>query len=552
MTAKQHKYILKQLQDSSICSISENPSHAHAELKTPIIKEILEKKYSNGAEMKAVLCFFDTLMQSTVQKKDGIYLLQTNMTKIVKNMKKLKVKSVEAYIYLSHIISKDIEVIIKVPKKKNTYINLVREYYIGIYGINNLRYVVPNFVYTLGAFLETKTNNAFIVYEHIRGDTLGYALQNNTITFEQFLNIFIQLLFALEIAQKNISFCHFDLHANNVILRPISKPYQYTLIINNYQYTITATDFIPTIIDYGMTTVNVKNKIIGIDDFSKFGMMHYMVQGADMYKLLFYCYAKSSGTLQRQIAGLLLFYGKYDPYKLLITPVEQIYLYTKEYVKKNTFSYSATFTPYDFINWILSNNFDITTIKKSSRNIYMPLNYSQTLQKYSNIFIETEQQLALDSCVELPHSYILLKYIQKIQRKTKQKFTKFNNIVQLLQQKKNELIQNDIVMLSRYTKIPLTDEIKINELSKYILSIMIGDKFSKRKIDTFIEYSQFTVMLSPYFQYLYTIRELGLNKQYSSFIKNFINSPQYTQYKKYIYLIEKTRRWSTTICNLDL
>ena len=47
---------------------------------------------------------------------------------------------------------------------------------------------------------------------------------------KDFLNIFYQILIALEVAQEKIGFCHFDLHFENVMVINLPKPYIYKVI----------------------------------------------------------------------------------------------------------------------------------------------------------------------------------------------------------------------------------------------------------------------------------------------------------------------------------
>ena len=67
-------------------------------------------------------------------------------------MKKLNVKSSEGIVYISDILSENIQVIIKVPQEDTGFDDLIREYFIGIAALNRLRYFIPNFMYTLGSF----------------------------------------------------------------------------------------------------------------------------------------------------------------------------------------------------------------------------------------------------------------------------------------------------------------------------------------------------------------------------------------------------------------
>ncbi len=45
-------------------------------------------------------------------------------------------------------------------------------------------------------------------------------LKCNELSFKEFLDIFAQILVALEIGQNKYKFCHYDLHTDNVIIVP--------------------------------------------------------------------------------------------------------------------------------------------------------------------------------------------------------------------------------------------------------------------------------------------------------------------------------------------
>ena len=85
-------------------------------------------------------------------------------------------------------------------------------------------------------------------------------------------------------------------------------------------------------------------------------MKHYMLQGVDMFKFLVYSCNYSSGYLQRQIINLLSFYGKDDPYQILVEGEIGIDEAIDEYVKEGSYSRITTLTPLMFLNWIISNS----------------------------------------------------------------------------------------------------------------------------------------------------------------------------------------------------
>ena len=56
-------------------------------------------------------------------------------------MEQLQVKSKEGFIYITDFFSSDIQVVIKIPQNSNSFNSKVREYFIGIRSLNNLRYL---------------------------------------------------------------------------------------------------------------------------------------------------------------------------------------------------------------------------------------------------------------------------------------------------------------------------------------------------------------------------------------------------------------------------
>jgi hypothetical protein len=96
------------------------------------------------------------------------------------------------------------------------------EYFLGIEAINKLRYTLPTFMYTLAMFPcnprpcldspgeicwdpsppdHSSAGNTGILYEYIWGNTLNNLLYDEILNFEDWINIFAQILLSLEVAQ---------------------------------------------------------------------------------------------------------------------------------------------------------------------------------------------------------------------------------------------------------------------------------------------------------------------------------------------------------------
>ena len=190
----------------------------------------------------------------------------------------LKEKGSQSELYAADV--NGVDVVLKKSKYDlNTYDK--REFLIGT-ELNKLKHFVPNFMYTLGHVMTEE--KFFIICERIVGNTFMEQISN--MKFPQYLFLFLQILLALEIGQRNSRFCHFDLHLGNVLLRE-TRRLIYTVLIRNKKYTIT-TELVPMIIDFGMSSVTDKNRTIGTSHFHKHGILKHLIPGMDMYKFLFY------------------------------------------------------------------------------------------------------------------------------------------------------------------------------------------------------------------------------------------------------------------------
>lgn len=431
-----------------------------------------------------------------IKREKGYYIFTENM---VRRMKKIKTNNSESTIYRLD------QFIIKIPKSATYHDNVLRSYYIGTI-LNKLVHIVPNFVCTLGIFSHDK--QIMVAQEYVTGITLETLLVKKKITFPEFLNTFIQILFALEIAQRQYRFCHYDLHLKNIIMKPIDKPYSYTVVIDTKRYDLVADKYIPIIIDFGFASITVDNTTIGSYDFPQFGMMPYLIQGADMYKFLFHAYAKAEGNFHRQVGSLFLFYGSHDPYQILITPMDRIPEISKTYLKKISFSHVSTYTPLEMVLWIYSSPEHKIDLTIRDRNISLPIHGKRN--------------------IPLPKttSYIMSKYVQKIS--------------DINTNPNSDLIAGDLNMLAEYKLIEIPDESAINNKVISITNTKLGNSPPKLSI-------KFIDQLNPYLQYLYTIRELGLENEYKNFLQDFTSSRHYKVYTNISFGVEKAKRWGKTL-----
>jgi len=589
----QRDYINKKLKLLSACEINDR-IYSSSDISTPIVKDILTNRFDNGSDMNAIVCMFDDLFLSSaiggVKKKDGLYELSTHVSKWVKKFEKINIKSSAGYVYLSDILGSNIEVIIKVSKNtdNNSYNDMIREYFIGVSEINKLRYILPNFVYTFGSFLcpslgdiadnklceeSSSQKTPFIIFEKVPGETMEKMLRDEKISFDQYLGLFIQILLALEIAQRNIGFCHFDFHTSNLMCRTIPKKCKYIVPVGNYIYDVTSYDYLPVIIDFGLSSIKNDDMVIGSYDFAVHGMMNYMIQGVDMYKFLIYSCYFSKGELNRQITNLLSFYGDDDPYKIIKNGKKNLVKATDKYVRLGSYSRVTTYTPIEFLEWIMQHsdysNISSKYIRKKERNLYIPLSFSSTIEEYYNIFQHTK--IGIDKSVDFivkgadrkQYSFIMTSYSIYVLSGYNKNFKsdKINDVIKKLtktiSKNKNDMIKNDNIILNECKNIEIPDMISILDDSKRILNIRINSKrlSSQKKsvvklIYRFMNKISFFSDILPYLQFLYTIRELKLDDTYNEFITNF--SYLYKIYDNYNIVVSKTSKWCETLNMIKL
>lgn len=284
------------------------------------------------------------IFRDLVEYKNGLFMVvESNLQKFFGRIKRMNVKCRESKVYKS---KEKNPVIIKIPKKSVYHDNAIRSYYIGM-EINKLERIVPNFINTLGIFC-TESMHVMVCYECIEGNTMISVINN--MQFIEFLYIFIQVLIALEIAQRHCCFCHYDLHLNNVILK--KGKCIYTVILDNEKYEIICEKYIPTILDFGLSSAVVGGKTIGCFEYNKYGIMNYGMEGVDMYKFLFHSYICTSGNLQKEIGKLFLFYGDMDPYNVINASKIELEDMSKNYLKDVSSSKISKYKPVDFIKWI--------------------------------------------------------------------------------------------------------------------------------------------------------------------------------------------------------
>lgn len=258
------------MEHHSVCTQT-NLSPYLGVLNSDRVVELLRHNFYNVTVMEIVRCIVEDI--TFMRESDENFLFKNQRIKIwLNHLKLLSDESTFGLVFTVGLKNTDNAFVIKTPKiKGNQELNLeteslMHEFMVGTYALNPLRTNIPNFSYVLGKFhcstpyvgkmketfwCSSRDNQqlTYVIYENIFPSiTAGEYVRTCTIT--QFLNLYSQILYALELAHRTSDFTHYDLHPENVLMREIDQP---SLIFHELdgETIYIKVDSVATIIDYG-------------------------------------------------------------------------------------------------------------------------------------------------------------------------------------------------------------------------------------------------------------------------------------------------------------
>jgi hypothetical protein len=305
-----------------------------------LIKNYKESFHSKQA-IESVACLVDSRLRYN-QNSNSIknyYKANRSFNFILEIKNKIRTKSssrdfvyIASFmnaIYLSCKVNKHREELKKSLEEENILI----EYLIGKKCLNNLRFYVPNFVYTMSVFESNIINDKYwaepmeysaknytyfnemneittitkeeymdkqekinlmlstdpylkkvLITEYVSRESLEYKIALSKIDFKEFLYIFCQLLLALEIAQRKYEFCHHDFNLSNILMKDVDETIDYKFNINCKQYEFYTTS-IPVITNFGESTLRFKGRNIHNNNV-KSQRVQSLIPGIDMLTFL--------------------------------------------------------------------------------------------------------------------------------------------------------------------------------------------------------------------------------------------------------------------------
>jgi len=451
----------------------------------------------------------------------GEILFDVKNRHIINNIKALDLKSRQGYVFTANLTGSNSKIIVKIPKDHNNTTSL-REYFVALFAINKLRYLLPNFMYTFAAYngpsplIEKKVwngkyinnkKNMYVINEYIKGENVTTLLRTKKLTFSSWLLCFIQLLLALEVAQREVEFTHYDLHTGNVILT--NQKHSYKVNAGFTTYSIKNCKLVPVIIDYGIVTIKSEKESIGTCAFKNYGMVNYMLPGYDMYKFIIFSLKNAkSKKVKNKILQLFNFYGSNDPYNVLYQS-DGLNNALSEYCKKVSTSSIASYSPSMFVNWIV-NTKEYTSII----NPYISLTKRSNYINNNQVIISNNVDSTYNGC-----SYLLSEYYNKL------KGIKSHNIGS---------INYDINILYKVFNINVPT---INDI------VNILNKTPNSTNKTFEKFTNFNKKINIYLQLYFTILELDMPEVYNKWVNTFTSSYIYIFTYKNNVLIERAARW---------
>lgn len=265
---------LELLSSHRVCPLSKEESvRILPNISPQELRRNLTDNFTEPATMIAASCIVDALYYPTN--------LLTGAEKLRSWIKKVRRIGAESAfgVALAGSLGDTADVfVIKSPKDPNDR-SLLHELFVGIFGTNQLRNYVPNFVYTFGGFRcsppvlagrevlswcqDTALPVQYVFYENVT-NSVSFGDYCRTCSDNEFLAQYLQVLYATRLALRVCGFTHYDCHAGNVLIRKVIQqvfaiPYETEA---GNQYLIT--NRVAVLIDYGISHIEYQSKHFGV------------------------------------------------------------------------------------------------------------------------------------------------------------------------------------------------------------------------------------------------------------------------------------------------
>jgi hypothetical protein len=319
-------------------------------LKSDEFRRLLRDQFYNSELMLAAMCVTESITRPPVDPGD----VESNIRikRWFQDLKRIGAESVEGFAMESDLDKTKDAFIIKSPRKSVNPV-ILHEYFVGVYGLNQVRKIVPNFAYIMGGFKcsmpiiddnkqviawcnDNEDSIDYVIYENIAPSKTLAEIIKETHEFEMWLNYYMQILYALNTAHKMADYTHFDLHTENVLARDVPQGAGGKEFAIEYEtergieYLIT--NRVATVIDYGLSHIKYNGEHFGVGDRIPWGVLpDASFPMHDAYKLLLMSMRdmQSNGKhdMLKRATQILRFFNDTEPVDLILTEQRKTYYY---------------------------------------------------------------------------------------------------------------------------------------------------------------------------------------------------------------------------------
>lgn len=258
-------------------------------------------------------CYVDSIIHKENTPGKNTPNMRERVKDWITDISKIGKESVEGYVFKTNIDNNDSLFVMKAPRDPSND-NLYHEAFVGTFALNKIRKYVPNFMYVYGYFTcsapvingketvtwcssNSKRDVTYLILENIKdGKSFGDWISQSDISRREFIEVFVQLINALNIATDGCGFTHYDLHEGNVMIRKFDRKVAIPFIETKTEAPeilgYITSNFVPYVIDYGYSRISLQNNGKEMISYGKIGLEFAGVDITraypmyDIYKLL--------------------------------------------------------------------------------------------------------------------------------------------------------------------------------------------------------------------------------------------------------------------------
>ena len=268
---------------------------------------------------------------------------------------------------------------------------IIHEAAIGV-ALNTIANKTPNFMYFYGLLpcdLQINTDNikesnichdieypGYAVYEYISGVSLEDVLRGRTnieLSNKDIVNVLCQVLLSLAIASKEISFTHYNLTLNNIMIVPLSKNMEVMYEYDGNVFKLRQTRYLAKIINYQTSYAYIENAGIHIaNDFSGFEQYGYRAGPNHQYDIIMLMTQEYNEEIEELIMESISHLYIYDTPDVLISDIYYSFVLPKE--EQDSYKYSGL-SVFDYFVYTLDLKIMYYENSQIERNWIIPYDY---------------------------------------------------------------------------------------------------------------------------------------------------------------------------------